>query len=76
MRQTIAEKNGLRTADAAQIEAVFEAKLAHLAVFYAAGSEGQGANSVEGPAVPAKKQVRSLTNRETPRIGPSATKPY
>ena len=28
-----AEKNRLRTADAAQIEAVFEAKLAHLAVF-------------------------------------------
>ena len=55
VRQTIAEKNWLRTADAAQIETVFEAKLAHLAVFYAAGSEGQGANSVERPAVPASE---------------------
>jgi hypothetical protein len=47
VRQSLVEKTRLRTADAAQVEAAFEAKLAHLAAFYAAGAEGQRANSVE-----------------------------
>lgn len=45
-------KNRLRAPDGAQIEAMFEAKLARVMAFNTTGAEGQEANSVERPATP------------------------
>ena len=55
VRQSLPEKNRLRTSDAAQVEAVFEAKLAHLAASDITVAEGQEANSVEQSAAPASE---------------------
>lgn len=58
----------MRTADAVQVEAAFEAKLAHLAAFYAAGAEGQRVNSVERPAAPTSEAgLESDQSRDAPR---------
>ena len=56
VRQSLPEKNRLRAPDAAQVEAMFEAKLAHLAAFSGTtGDKGQEANPVEGPTVPSSE---------------------
>jgi hypothetical protein len=52
VRRSLPEKGHLRASDAAQVEAVFEAKLAQLTAFSAAGAEAQEANTVELPASP------------------------
>jgi ERF superfamily len=51
VRQRLPENNRLPTSDALQVEAVFEARLAHLAAFNATAVAGHEANSVERPAV-------------------------
>jgi hypothetical protein len=50
--QSLPKKYRLRTSDAAQVETMFEAKLAHLTAFNATVDEGVEANSVKRPAVP------------------------
>jgi hypothetical protein len=66
VRQSLPEKNRLRTSDAAQVEAVFEAKLEHLAASDITVAE---ANSVEQSAAPALEtgsepdQSRDLSRR-------------
>jgi hypothetical protein len=52
VRQSLPEKNRLRAPDAAQVETMFEAKLACVMAFNITGAEGQVANSVERPATP------------------------
>ena len=47
VRQNLPEKNRLRAPDAAQVEAIFEAKLAHLTAFDTTGVERREAGSVE-----------------------------
>jgi ERF superfamily len=66
VRQSLPEKNRLRTSDAAQVEAMFEAKLEHLAASDITVAE---ANSVEQSAAPALEtgsepdQSRDLSRR-------------
>ena len=69
-RQRLAEKNRLRTSDAAQVEAIFEAKLALLTVLSAAGAETLEADSNEPTASPVSEpDLRSDQSR-----GPSPQK--
>ena len=52
VRQRLPEKNRLRASDAAQVESVFEAKLAQITAFRAAGATTQAASAVQQPASP------------------------
>jgi hypothetical protein len=52
VRQSLPEKNCLRASDAAQVEAVFEAKLTHLTTFSTEEGESEEVNSVERPMAP------------------------
>ena len=52
VRQSLPEKNRLRASDATQVEATFEAKLAQITAFRAAGATTQAANAVQQPASP------------------------
>ena len=64
-RQSLPERNRLRTPDAAQVESMFEAKLARLAAFSSTiEDEGQEANVVEGPAAPSL-ETNSESGRST-----------
>jgi hypothetical protein len=52
VRQSLPEKNRLRASDATQVEATFEAKLAQIPTFRAAGATTQSENAVQQPACP------------------------
>jgi hypothetical protein len=68
VRQSLPEKNRLRTSDAAQVEAVFEAKLEHLAASDITVAE---ANSVEQSAAPALETGSEPDqSRDLPRRNP------
>ena len=56
VRQRLPEKSRLRASDAAQVEAVFEAKLAQLTAFIIAGGEAQEANAVQRPVSPTSEE--------------------
>jgi hypothetical protein len=55
VRQSLPEKSRLRASDGAQVEAVFEAKLAQLTVFSTAAVQAQKANTVEPAAPPIRE---------------------
>jgi ERF superfamily len=52
VRQRLPEKSRLRASDAAQVESLFEAKLARITAFRAAGATTQAASAVQQPASP------------------------
>ena len=52
VRQRLPEKSRLRASDATQVEAIFEAILAQITAFRAAGATTQAANPVQQPAFP------------------------
>ena len=52
IRQSPQEKNRLRAFDAAQVKAVFGAKLAQLTALWAVAAEAQGIAAIKWPAFP------------------------
>ena len=61
VRQSLPEKNRLRAPDAAQVEAMFEAKLAHLAAFSGTtgdkGQESEPSRRTDGPIVRSETKI-------------------